>query len=87
MENVDCSPDRFHDFAAISSKFGKGQGLLLENVHNGVDRMTIFELRSERMVDQFHACLFLIALQGGVKEHLKPRARSVSHYTDRRYAV
>jgi hypothetical protein len=87
MENVDCSPNRFHDFAVISSKFGKGPGLLLENVHNGVDRMTNFELPSERMVDQFHACLFLIMLHGGVEEHLKPEARSVSHHTDRIYAV
>jgi hypothetical protein len=88
MENMDCSPERFHDFAVIiSSEFGKGACLLLENVHDRVDRMTIIELSSERMIDQSHPCLFLIALQGGVEEHLKPRARSVIHFLGIKYGV
>jgi hypothetical protein len=88
MENMDYSLEGLHDFAVIiSTKFGKGQGLLLENVHDRVYRMRIFEFSSERMVDQFHPCLFLIALQGGVKEHVKSRARSVTHYMGKKYGV
>jgi hypothetical protein len=80
MEDVDSPLEGIHDFAIISSKFSQGSGLLLENVHDSVDRMTIFELPSERMVDQPHPCLFLIALQGSVKKHLKP----ATHCTDGR---
>jgi hypothetical protein len=70
---MDCSLEWFHKFAAaISSEFGEGPALMLENVHNGIDRMAIFELFSERMVDQFHPRLVLIALQGGIEEYLKP---------------
>jgi hypothetical protein len=81
MENMDCSLEGFHKFVLISSKFGEGVGLLLENVHDRVDRIAIFELPSKRMVGQSHACLFLITLQGGIEEHLNPRAGSVGHYT------
>ena len=85
MENMDCSFEGFHDFAVISSKFDECPGLLLENFHDRVDRMAIFELPGERMVDQFHPCLCLVALQGGVEEYLKPRAGSVGHHTRRRH--
>jgi len=80
MEDVDSSLEGIHGFAIISSKFSQGSGLLLENVHDRVNRMTIFELPSERMVDQSHPRLFLIALQGSVKKHLKP----ATHCTDGR---
>ena len=77
MEDVDSSLERIHDFAIISSKFIQGSGLLLENVHDRVDRMAIFELPGEGVVDQSHPCLFLIALQGSIKKHLK----HATHYT------
>jgi hypothetical protein len=82
MEDMDCSLEGLHNSAVISSKFGQGTSLLLENVHDRGDRMAIFELPSERMVDQFHSCLFLIALQGSIEEQLKPSARSVTHGKD-----
>ena len=84
MEDMDCSLEGFHNFATISSKFGEGAGLLLEDVHDIIDSIAIFELLSERMVDQFHPCLSLIAVQGSVEERLEPRARGVSHYAGRR---
>jgi hypothetical protein len=63
----------------ISSKFGEGASLLLEKVHDRIDRMAVFELPSEGMIDQFHPRLFLVTLQGGVEEHLEPTARRVTH--------
>jgi hypothetical protein len=68
MEDMDRSLEYLYDFAVISSKFGKSPSLLLENVHDRVDGMAIVELRCERMVDQLHPRLSLIALQGGVEE-------------------
>jgi hypothetical protein len=62
VEDMDCSLDGFHDFAVISSELGEGPSLLLENVHDRFERMALLELPSERVVDQFRACLFLIAL-------------------------
>ena len=53
--------------------------MLLESVHESVYGMAIFELLSERMVDQLHPRPFLIVLQGSVEERLKMRARSVTH--------
>ena len=74
MENVDYSPEGSRDFAISPSNFFQVPTLLLENVHDRVDRMTIFELPGERMIDQFQRCLFLIVPQGGVEE--KPKART-----------
>ena len=73
MENVDYSPEGSRDFAISPSKFCQVPTLLLENVHDRVDRMTIFELLGERMIDKFQPCLSLIVLQGGVEEQLKAR--------------
>jgi hypothetical protein len=61
-----------YDFAIVSTEFNQGSRLLLENVHDRIDRRTIFELPSERTVDQFHPRLFLIALQGGIEEQPNP---------------
>jgi len=68
MDDVDYPLQGFHYFAVVPSKFCQGPGLLLENVHDRVNRMTILELLGEGMVDQFHPCLFLIVLQGGVEK-------------------
>jgi hypothetical protein len=57
MKDIDGLFEEFHGFAVITSKFGKGTSLLLENVHNGVGRMAIIELPCERVVDQFHPSL------------------------------
>jgi hypothetical protein len=78
---MDSSLERFHDFAVVSSELGEGSSLLLENVHDRFERMAIFELASEGMGDQFRPCLFLIALQGNIEEHLKLGARNVAHYS------
>jgi hypothetical protein len=87
MENADCSLEGPHNFAVISSKFGKGVGLLLHNVHDRVDGIAIFELPGKRMVGQSCPCLFLITPQGGIEEHLKPRAGCVGHYTGGRHGI
>jgi hypothetical protein len=68
MDDVDHPLEGFHYFAVIPSKFCQGLGLLLENFLERFNRMTIFELLGEGMVEQFHPCLFLIVLQGGVEE-------------------
>ena len=79
MEDMDCPLEGFHNFAILSSKFGEGMSLLLEDIHDIIDSIAVFELPSERMVDQFCPCLLLIALQGSVEERLESRARGVSH--------
>jgi len=84
MEDMDCSVEGYHDFAVIPSKFCQGTSLMLENFHDRVDRMAIFELPGERMVDQLHPCLFLVVLQGGVEEELKASGRRITHFTDGR---
>jgi len=48
---------------------------MLEDVHDRVDSMAILELSSERMVDQFEPCLFLIVVQGSVEGQQKPKMR------------
>jgi hypothetical protein len=63
----------------IFLKFGEGASLLLEKVHDRIDRMAVFKLPSKGMIDQFHPCLFLVTLQGSVEEHLEPIARRVTH--------
>ena len=60
-----------HDFAVIFSKSRQGPSLMLQNVHNRVDGMAILKLSSERVIDQFEAGLFLIALKGSVEEQLE----------------
>jgi hypothetical protein len=84
MEDMNCSLEGFHDFVIVSSKFGEGMSLLLEDVHDIIDSIAVFELPSERMVDQFCPCLFFIAFQGSVKQRVEPRARGVSHYASGR---
>ena len=83
MEDMDRSVEGYHDFSVISSKLSQGTSLLLENLHDRVDGIAIFELLGERMVDQLHPCLFLVVLQGGVEE-LKASGRRVTHFTDGR---
>lgn len=67
-----CSLEGLYDFAIVSTEFNQGSRLLLENVHDRIDRRAIFELPSKRMVDQFYPGLFLIALQGGIEEQPNP---------------
>jgi hypothetical protein len=86
MEDMDRSVEGYHEFAVISSKLSQGTRLMLENLHDRVDRIAIFELLGERMVDQLHPCLFLVVLQGGVEEELKASGRRVAHFTDGRTA-
>ena len=80
MEHMDHALEGAHAFALTFSKPGKGPSLKLENFHDRVDSMTVFELRRERMVNQFEPCLFFIALQGSVEEQLKPSPRRIVHY-------
>jgi hypothetical protein len=54
--------------------------LLLESIHDSVYGMAIFELPSERMIDQLDPRLCLIALQGSVEERLEMRARNITHH-------
>ena len=68
----------------VSSKFGEGACLLLENIHDIIDSIAVLEFPSERMIDQIRPYLFLIALQGGGEERIEARAKGVSHYTGRR---
>ena len=76
VENVDYSPEGSREFAISASKFCQLPSLVLENVHDRVDGMTILELFGERMIDQLQPCLFLIVLQGSVEEQLNLKART-----------
>jgi hypothetical protein len=80
VEDMDHALEGAYAFAVIFSKPGKRQSLRLENFHDRVDSMAVFELRRERMVNQFEPCLFFIALQGSVEEQLKPSLRRIAHY-------
>jgi len=73
VENVDYSPEGSRHFTISPSKLCQVPDLLLENVHDRVNRMTSLELLGERMIDQLQPCLFLIALQGSVEKQLKAR--------------
>jgi hypothetical protein len=73
VENVDYSPKGSRHLAISPLKFCQVPDLLLENVHDRFNRMTILELLGERMIDKLQPCLFLIALQGSVEEQLKAR--------------
>jgi hypothetical protein len=57
VENLDCSPEGSRHFTISPSKFCHVPNLLLENVHDRVNRMTILELLGERMIDQLQPCL------------------------------
>ena len=81
MEDMDHALEGAHAFAVIFSKPGKSPSLKLENFHDIVDSMAVFELRRERMVNQFEPCLFFIAVQGSVEEQLKPSMRRIVHST------
>jgi hypothetical protein len=78
MQDMDYTLERFHHFAVVSSKASEGPCLLLKDRGNGLNRITIFELPGERMVDQFHPCLFFIVMQGSLEEGLK-HSRWVTH--------
>jgi hypothetical protein len=79
MQDMDYALERFHHFVIVSSKFSKCLCLLLKDCGDGLDRIAVFELPSERMVDQFLPCLLFIILQGSIKERFKNRARWVTH--------
>jgi hypothetical protein len=81
MEDMNYSLEGFLNFAVISSKFCESASLLLEDLHDRVYGIAIFELPSEGMAHQFHPCLLLIALQSGIEEHLTVRVRKVTHFT------
>ncbi len=79
MDDMGCSLEGLYDFAMVSTEFNQGLRLLLENVHDRIDRRAIFELPSKRMVDQFYPRLFLIALQGGIEEQPNRTLRQKGH--------
>jgi hypothetical protein len=84
MHDMHYTLERFHHFAVVSSKFGEGPCLLLKDCCDRLNRIAIFELPSERVVDQFHARLLFIVMQGCLEEGLKPRVRWFAHITGRR---
>jgi len=79
MEDMDNLLERFHGFAVILSKSSQGPSLMLENFHNRVNSMAIIKLPGEGMVDQIQPRVFLIALEGSVKEQPKPSTRRIVH--------
>jgi hypothetical protein len=79
MQDMDYTLERFHHFVVVSSEFSEEPCLLLKDFGDGLDRITIFELPSERMVNQFLPCLPFIVMQGSIEERLKHRARWVTH--------
>ena len=81
MYDMDYTLERFHHFAVISSKFSESVCLLLKDCDDRVNRIAIFELPGERVVDQFHACLLFIVMQGSLEEGVKHRARWSIHIT------
>ena len=77
MQDMDYTLERFHYFAFDSSKFIEGLCLLLKDCGDGLDRITLFELLGERMVDQFLPGLLFISMQSSLEERL----RRVTHIT------
>jgi hypothetical protein len=79
MQDMDYTLEWFHHFVVVSSKFSEGPCLLLKDCGDRLDRVTIFEVPSERMVDQFLLCLLFVVIQGSIEERPKHRARWVAH--------
>ena len=77
---MDYTLEWFHHFALDPSKFTEGLYLLLKDRNKGLNRIALFEVRGERMVDQLLGLLF-ISLQGSLEERLKRRVRRVIHIT------
>jgi hypothetical protein len=67
MQDIEYTLERFHYFAFDPSKFIEGLCLFLKDRGEGLDRIALFELRGERVVDQFPGLLF-ISLQGSLEE-------------------
>jgi hypothetical protein len=84
MHDMHYTLEWFHHFAVVSSKFSEGLCLLLKDCGDRLNRIATFELPSERVVDQFHARLLFIVMQGCLEKGLKHRARWLAHITGRR---
>ena len=68
MHDMYYTLEWFHHFAVVSSKFSEGSCLLLKNFGDRLNRITVLEFRSERVIDQFHACLLFIIMQSSLEE-------------------
>jgi hypothetical protein len=79
MQDMDYTLERFHHFVVVSSKFSECLCLHLKDCGDRLDGVTVFELLSERMVDQFLLCLPFVVIQGNIEERLKHGARWVAH--------
>jgi len=62
MKDMDGTLEGFHNFAIVSSKLTEGLCLFFKQGSDRLNRIAIFELSGERMVDQFHLRLSFIAL-------------------------
>ena len=62
MKDMDGTLEGFHKFAIVSSKLAECSCLLFKHGSDRLDRVAIFELSGERVVDQFHPRLSFIAL-------------------------
>ena len=78
MQDMDYTFERFLNFTFDPSKSSERLCLFLKDCDEGLDRIALFELRGERMVDQSTGLLF-ISLQGSLEERLKRRVRRVAH--------
>jgi hypothetical protein len=83
MHDMYYTLEWFHHFVVVSSKFSEGPCLILKDFGDRLNRIAVFELPSKRVVDQFHACLLFIVMQGSLEEGLKHRARWFTHITGR----
>ena len=81
MHDLYYTLEWFHHFAVVSSKFSEGPCLLLKDFGDRLNRIAVFELPSKRVIDQFHACLLFVVMQGSLEEGLKHRARWFAHIT------
>jgi hypothetical protein len=71
--------ERLRDFIT-SSEFTEGLRLFMKKIGNGLDGATILELLGEWVFGQCYASLFLVVLQGSLKEHSKMRrSQMVTH--------
>ena len=77
---MDYTLEWFHHFAIDPSKFTEGLYLLLKDCNKGLNRIALFEVRGERMVDQFLGLLF-ISLLDSLEEKLERGVRRVIHIT------
>ena len=84
MHDMHNTLERLHHFVVVSSKFSEGLCLLLKDCGDRLNRIAAFELPGERVVDQFHARLLFIVMQGCLEEGLENRARWFTHTTGQR---